>query len=308
MNRSKLLSVVITCHNQGKYLQELLTIIDYHSGHFLHTEFIIIDSSEVPEKFSFLTEHKYLRIDNKGPSFARNRGVEIATGYWVLFCDADDFISPHIELFLFSQIESLNSDAYFFPFQRLDNELFQTDINFVYRENIKISLQLIKSPVYFLQHFYPVHSVLLKRAVFETIKFDESCWLVEDVRFYIDLYNSKYKLSLVIGGDNYVSFHRDFHDRITLSRSNEKEFWQSVCQNYQRVSNHELGAIERCKIIYLTACNYHVVSSRELKLLMTEKLRVIWYWYFGFPRTLKSKYFFRLIALFVAQRKIIWNK
>jgi glycosyltransferase involved in cell wall biosynthesis len=308
MTSIKLLTVVITCHNQGKYLQELLTIIDNHSDHFLHTEFIIVDSSEVPDEISFLTEYKYLRIDNKGPSFARNRGVEIATGSWVLFCDADDFISPFIELFLFSQLDLLNSEVYFFPYKRLDDKLFQTHIDFVYRGNIENNLQLIKSPAYFLQHFYPIHSVLVKRAVFETIKFDESCWLVEDVRFYIDLYNSNFKMWLVVSGDNYVSFHRDFYDRMTLSRSNEKEFWNSVCKNYQIVSNNKLGIIERLKIIYLTACNYHVVSNDEMKLVISEKLRVIWSWYFGFPRTLKSKYIFKLLALFVAQRKFFWNK
>jgi glycosyltransferase involved in cell wall biosynthesis len=61
-------------------------------------EVIVVDdgsrdrTSEIVESYGRRVRH--IRQENAGPSVARNRGVEVATGDWVAFLDADDWYYP----------------------------------------------------------------------------------------------------------------------------------------------------------------------------------------------------------------------
>lgn len=284
-------------------------MIDSRCDSFRQTEFIIVDSSEDPDQFIFRTNYKYLKIENRGPSFARNRGVEIASGTWVLFCDGDDFINPGIEHFLISKVDLDMFDAYFFPFKRLDDLDFLQLATFPPTYPSCFQSELIKSNVFFLQHFFPVHAVLIKRSVFENNKFDEELWLIEDVRFYLELQNSELKLASIVNGLCLSSYHRDFRNKLTLSRSNNAEFWKSVCLNYKFViKNAQLTKLDKIKLIYLTAINYHSALEFEIKQLLSEELIVIWSWFFGLPKILRSKMLFQFVYAFVNNRKSVFVK
>jgi glycosyltransferase involved in cell wall biosynthesis len=307
MPENKILSIIITCHNQHSYLIELLGLIDFYRDEFENTEFIIVDSSYTIFDKKSDVDFKMFRVENKGPSYARNFGVSHAIGNWVLFCDADDFFNPYLEKFAKLKGDCEMRDAYFFPFKRVDDNVFQKEVDFCWNEGLKLELIEIKSPVFFIQYFYPVHSVLLNRKIFDNVSFDEECWLVEDVRFYLNMQHLNVRLFEVVNSDNYLSYHRDFQDRISLSRSNDKAFWNSVYDNYLKVIENSLGLGDRLKLLYLTACNYHVVSKRELKLVSIAKLSVIWNWYWGLFKLLRVNLIYRIVALVIVNRKLRFN-
>ncbi len=97
----KKISVIIPAFNAeaeiGRCLDSILnqTIHDY-------IEIILIDDGSKDNTFKILQQYqknypmqiKVLRQENSGPSAARNRGLEIASGKYIGFCDSDDYIAP----------------------------------------------------------------------------------------------------------------------------------------------------------------------------------------------------------------------
>lgn len=90
------LSVIIPYYNADRFIGGMLDSLldqDLGAGEY---EIIVVDdgSKEDPVTLKrYVAEHPqivYLRQENAGPSAARNRGLEMARGDWIYFCDADD--------------------------------------------------------------------------------------------------------------------------------------------------------------------------------------------------------------------------
>ncbi|GAB3660355.1 hypothetical protein GCM10028791_34240 [Echinicola sediminis] len=100
MDHSKeIVSVVIPCYNQGKYLEE--TVQSVLSSTYPAVEIIIVndgstdDSMEIAKKIKDKhPEIKLIDQANGGVSSARNHGIETAKGSIILPLDGDDLISP----------------------------------------------------------------------------------------------------------------------------------------------------------------------------------------------------------------------
>ena len=92
-------SIITPIYNYGLMFEKTLTSI--FESTFKNIEVIIVcDGSEdtyVLEKLKTLKNHPNIKVlyqENKGPSSARNFGVENSTGEYILPLDSDDFISP----------------------------------------------------------------------------------------------------------------------------------------------------------------------------------------------------------------------
>lgn len=91
-------SIVIPVHGVENYLAECL--ISIQRQRFQDFEVILIDdvspdrSAEIAEGYAARDPRIRLvrREDNIGPGFARNQGIELARGHYVLFIDPDDYM------------------------------------------------------------------------------------------------------------------------------------------------------------------------------------------------------------------------
>lgn len=95
-------SVIIPVYNVEKYLAECLDSVINQTEKDI--EIICIDDCSTDSSLNILQE--YAKNDNRivilqneqnsGQSVARNKGLEIAKGEYVLFVDSDDFIEPNL--------------------------------------------------------------------------------------------------------------------------------------------------------------------------------------------------------------------
>jgi glycosyltransferase involved in cell wall biosynthesis len=90
-----LVSVIIPCYNQGRFLAEAIGSLRAQS--FVDWEAIVIDdesTDETPAAARLLAAQdqriRYQRIRNQGPSGARNAGLRLAQGEFIQYLDADD--------------------------------------------------------------------------------------------------------------------------------------------------------------------------------------------------------------------------
>lgn len=100
MTSNKLVSVVIPCYNHGNFLEETVQSV-LNSG-YSPLEIILVNdgSTDHSEQVSLELTRKhqnlhYIAQENSGPAAARNRGIGMARGTYILPLDADDLISPH---------------------------------------------------------------------------------------------------------------------------------------------------------------------------------------------------------------------
>jgi len=97
------LSVVIPCHNDGKYLSEAIESVLSQEHRLRSFEVVVVDDHstdeetlEVLERWS--REDRAIRVlrnpGASGPGTARNVGVDAAANEWLAFLDADDLWLP----------------------------------------------------------------------------------------------------------------------------------------------------------------------------------------------------------------------
>lgn len=101
-----MISVIVPVHNTGKLLVRCLDSIVNQT--YSNIELIVVDDGSTDdspeliknyvksEQAKKITSIKAIYKDNEGVSVGRNTGLDAATGDWVMFVDADDYIEPDI--------------------------------------------------------------------------------------------------------------------------------------------------------------------------------------------------------------------
>ncbi len=96
-----LISVIIPIYNAEKYLKKCLDSIIESS--YQDIEIICVNDGSIDSSINILMEYKskdsrirVINQENAGVSSARNAGLKEAIGEYIVFCDADDWVSPEM--------------------------------------------------------------------------------------------------------------------------------------------------------------------------------------------------------------------
>lgn len=110
-----LISVIIPCYKVEKYLDRCMESVVNQS--YRNLEIILVDDGS-PDKSGQICDAwqrrdsriKVIHKPNGGLGFARNSGLEIATGQYVAFIDSDDFVSTDMYATLLKYAQADGSD------------------------------------------------------------------------------------------------------------------------------------------------------------------------------------------------------
>lgn len=97
MNQDKVVSVIVPVYNAEQYLKKCVNSIINQTYHNL--EILLINDGSTDQSKSICEKYqrqdsriKVISIENQGVSSARNLGIENASGYYITFADADDWL------------------------------------------------------------------------------------------------------------------------------------------------------------------------------------------------------------------------
>ena len=111
----RLVSVIIPVYNAGDYLMDAVDSLK--KGSFQDFEIILIDdgstdnSPDIADRLS--REDNRIRVfhtANKGAAAARNEGVKLSVGDYILFMDSDDTVDEDYISYLWSLVQKYKSD------------------------------------------------------------------------------------------------------------------------------------------------------------------------------------------------------
>lgn len=175
-----MISVIIPTYNNESTITRCLTSICNQT--YSDIEIIVINdgsTDKTEEKILSIKDNKikYMSQANQGPSAARNKGLELAKGEYILFVDADDYVEPDMLKLLYTTAQKNNA------------QIVNCDINKKFSEKKKIVVEPYKENQSW-QEFYKdflLHNglcslcnKLIKKSLFENIRLYEDIRLGED--------------------------------------------------------------------------------------------------------------------------------
>ena len=308
-----LVSVIVPVYNSEKYLEAALQSVREQS--YRNIEVLLIDdgstdaSPEICDDFARKDERfRAIHQENKGPSAARNRGIDEAKGEYLTFVDNDDLLHKDFIKLLYGLCLDYQCDIALtksFPF--LEEETIpygepETKLTFMDRK--QLSMQLLDMGWTGLA---VTMAKLFKRSVFQNIRFNEQriigdddstiyqiYWLSDkSVLFQSPLYfyrskrkgsitHSNYKLSWLTGVDAFkerMEFYYSQGEMILYAKA-MRSYCRRMAENYLLMKKNFPEEKVRLKDLH------HQMKKQSAKMLflkgniLKQKLSAIGFAYF----------------------------
>lgn len=197
-------SVIVPIYNADKYLKECIESLLNQT--YTNLEIICLndgstDSSTKICKELSETDNRIILIEkeNTGVSATRNLGLKIASGEYIMFLDADDFLEPNaIEIALNTGIE-YGAEIVQFGFFRNNKENKIKSTGNILAEEMQISI--INYQKYFLPEYLKIFATrcvwgkLYKSNIIKNVKFDIDTYFFEDGLFNLYVLENSPKIA-----------------------------------------------------------------------------------------------------------------
>lgn len=312
---NELISVIIPVYQVEKYLERCINSVINQT--YDNLEIILIDDGSKDKSGKICDEYSKIdsrilvvHTENQGVSSARNTGIDNATGDYVLFCDADDFVQSDWCDRLYRSFKSMTNVLPVCNYYRICGNILKTnkkDICDAYDE-------IITSKDFFLLNKGELLGIpwnkLYSRNIIENnkIRFNESLSLGEDLIFVLDyimcsrcdfkiinipLYNysignneglsEKYYSDLnAIYKILYKKLSETFRMFKCDKNNYKREYYQSYFYAFNRVFRNTWSKENKANIISKIMYNSKVFHSDEFKkcckVINKSNINIVQYW------------------------------
>jgi len=187
MKKNPLVSIIMNCHNGEKYLDKAIKSI--LAQNYKYWEIIFFDNNSIDESSSVLKKYKdkrikYFKSKKTYPLYkARNLAIAKSKGELISFLDVDDWwlkskLNKQVQVFLNDHtVDVLYSNVYLYYEKKKTKKIY-----------IKKQLANGKLTQKIIDKFeMPILSTIIKRNVFNRIKFDNRYTIIGDFDFFVRL-------------------------------------------------------------------------------------------------------------------------
>ena len=188
-------SVVIPAYNVSAFLEETLQSV-FRQTVRPHEVLIINDGSPDTAALEavlapFGDRVRYIVQENRGPSAARNRGIDAATGDFIAFLDGDDIWLPE---YLATQLDFLHSHATYDLVYC--NAVFFGDSVYAGKEYMTVcpSAGEADSAALIARRCHVFTSVMGRASALRAFRFDETLWSSEDFECWLRISAAGHKI------------------------------------------------------------------------------------------------------------------
>lgn len=262
------LSIIIPVYNAEKYIKKCIDSIINQSTKY-KIEVICVNDGSTDNSLQILKLYNDNRLriytqDNSGAAKARNMGINLAIGKYIMFVDSDDFIVD-------SSINILLDTAY-----NRDADIVAGNIKkYIERFNILISSKSHKSfeTSNLLKMCNNTEGApwgkIYKKSLWDEVRFHEG-YAFEDCIIFLNIYP---KVENFVYINNYIYCFRTSNSSLFKRSLNEKKcidsFW-GVLASYEMIPNKEIitNSYIQLFVWHLSAIMYERIkdlSSLELK-------------------------------------------
>ena len=232
------ISVIVPIYNAEAYLAKCIESLIHQSYHAL--QIILVDDGSTDKSHTIAAQYaeQDTRIalysqPNRGQAAARNLGLQHATGEWVSFVDADDYLDSDYYEHLLQH--SANNDCVQIGYRRVtaDGEILEE-----------------KYPRHFYQFTSPCMRIYRREILIQHhLTFPEGM-IYEDVIFSLDFWaTGPTFISLPYTGYNYT--YNPLSTTAKRNRAKEKILFQLLRQRLHHAANSRLWCITLLTIIRL---------------------------------------------------------
>lgn len=268
MNQQADISIIVPCYNAERYLEACLQSLHAQSGPKI--EMIFIDdgsadhTGEMLDRFAEQDSRaKVVHIPNGGVSAARNRGLDLASGRYIAFLDADDLLETDCLKVLFDC--AVQSGA---QIVSAEHVILETETGRripVQTEPVEQKRDVIACEIIHMHRVYNnIWNKLYERTLFDGVRLDESVRIGEDALLNLQLYLRAEKTAHVPAATYLYRIHTDSAMAGVRSHSDAH---QPMLKGMNRVLL-EYGAKERYFRDYLQTCVWIDEKQRGIRACM----------------------------------------
>lgn len=183
-------SIIIPAYNAEKYLAEAVEscLRQTHSD----LEIIVVDDGSTDQTAAIVQSYsqvRYFHQPNAGPSAARNRGIQAASGAFLQFLDADDVLLPEKIARCLAEFDTHPDAGVVYTDYEVRDAALQAPATGVAKPPISVPQeQILAHLVASAVTLFQLSCALLRRSVLTEAKpFDERLRIAEDWLFWIKL-------------------------------------------------------------------------------------------------------------------------
>ena len=247
------ISVIIPIYGVEKYIEQCVKSVINQT--YKNIEILLIDDGSkdksgliIDELAKLDSRIKVVHKKNEGVSAARNTGLDLASGEYVVFVDGDDFIDDEYIEYMLNAIESTKADMVFSYDWHKDN-----GIKMDYKANNQYQIIICEKAIeemYLNKIGVAVWNKIYKRDVIEKnkLRFHEEFWFAEGMTFNIEMF----QISQKIVSTKCTYYHQVYNPDSAVRKFN-LESWECgkkallFQKNNWKISNKKL----------INAWNYH---------------------------------------------------